>query len=217
MVSTRRLNLLQFLASDLLPGGEDADGLLDVQDAIAIEVHCVQECLEHLIRDVHFVLLTVLITLFELVSEVPQSVEIDLATVDHYLNDFAFLLQKVLQGAVLFDIAALLLIVLELLKVLHVILNFMEWHVVNIQGLRHVVRRDVIVLVPLVLVELEMPECLVQFVPELHVLLVVDLFLAFENPIAHQPLRLSEYGLLARFENLLLSELSLALVVAQRF
>lgn len=150
--------LLQCFASNLFSRTQDTNGLLNIEHAVSVEIHGAQEGMQNIVGNVHALRLAILALGLKLVADLAKSVEVDPAFLDDALHDLVLLAQEILEGAVLVEIAASLFGFLMLVEVQHVIRNLVEWDVVYVQGLGHVESSDVVVVVPLVLVELVVPE-----------------------------------------------------------
>lgn len=219
-VSSMTVNSFLFVATyrfaaDLLSRGQDAHGLVNVQDAISVQIHGVEEGMQHFVRNLAAMFTAVIALLFKFIGKLSQTIEVDAALVKHSLDDPSSVAKEVLERAVLLGIADAHFVVLVLVEVEQVVRNLVEWNVVNVQTLRNVESSDVIMLVLLELVELEVPEGLNQLVSEIHILFVSDLILTFEDSLAHSNVDLREITLLTDCLELL-GEIRLGLVATDR-
>lgn len=95
---------------------------------------------------------------FKLIADLTKSIEVDPTFLNDALHNLVLVTQEVLESAVLLKIAARMFSLLVLVEMQHVVRNLVEWDVVHVQRLSHVISSDVIVIVGIVLVELIVPE-----------------------------------------------------------
>jgi hypothetical protein len=125
--------LCEFASSDLLSCGQDTNSLVDIEDTIAIEIHCVKERHQHVIGDANAFPLAEIVAPFKLVADLSESVEINLSIVNDTLHNLLLITEEVLESAVLIHVAAALFEFLVLVNVQHVVGDPMEWDVVNVE------------------------------------------------------------------------------------
>lgn len=217
MLQVRRLVQSHCSASYVLLSLQDSNNLLRLQDAISIEIHCLEESHKHCVWDVHSVPLAVGVFVLEIINEFSESFEVNLALGHCEVDELGSSFEEVLEGAVLFNAAGFPPLMLELAEVRKVLINEMEWEVVNIKTLREVIAANMIFLGLIELVEFEVPEQFLEGVPEFEVLTASNLLPSIENSEAHQLVGVLEICLLSFQQVKLFAELSLLPVSREVF